>query len=94
MTETPERVEVEIKAITTRLPYIQVHEPDGTKLRVRVDHIRSYQEFVLEKGPRPIQQRRPYADRAQALTSGLQNSGVCLAASSSIGPYSTLQRRS
>ena len=54
VTETPEQVEVEIKAITARLPYIQVHEPDGTKLRVRVDHIRSYQEFVLEKGPRPI----------------------------------------
>ena len=35
VTETPEQVEVEIKAINARLPYIQVHEPDGTKLRVR-----------------------------------------------------------
>ena len=50
VTETPEQVEAEIKAINVQLPYIEVHEPDGTKLRVRVDHVRSYEEYVLKKG--------------------------------------------
>ena len=52
--ETPAQVEAEIKPINVQLPYIEVHEPDGTKLRVRVDHIRSYEEYVLEKGPHRI----------------------------------------
>ena len=52
--ETPEQVQAEIKAINVQLPYIAVHEPDGTKLMVRADQIRSYEEFVLKKGPHRI----------------------------------------
>jgi hypothetical protein len=52
--ETPEQVQAQIEAINVRMPYIPVHEPDGEKLMVRVDHIRSYAEYALEKGPRRL----------------------------------------
>ena len=66
VTETPEQVEVEIKAINARLPYIQVHEPDGTKLRVRVSYGRTVCLDVGGVDPTPPTARDMHPDYRDA----------------------------
>ena len=52
--ETPEQVTAELKAINVQLPYVGLHEADGSQIMVRADHIRSYEKYVLKRGPHRI----------------------------------------